>query len=75
MTPGLQIRLWLRTAARSQVVSTCAVLAAVLALLLSSISRGPDNDQAASAEGRGSGWKYPTSGVRACRLECGLRLL
>ena len=31
--------------------------------------------QAASAEGRGSESKYTTSGVRACRLECGLRVL
>jgi hypothetical protein len=31
--------------------------------------------QAAWAEGRGSESKYTTSGVRACRLECGLRVL
>ena len=31
--------------------------------------------QAASAEGRGSESKYTTSGVRACRLECGPQVL
>ena len=31
--------------------------------------------QAASAEGCGSELKYTISGVRACRLECGLRVL
>ena len=31
--------------------------------------------QAAWAEGHGSESKYTTSGVRACRLECGLRVL
>lgn len=45
MTPGMQIRLWLRTAARSQVVTTGAVLAAVLVLLLSSLSRTPGQDE------------------------------
>lgn len=31
--------------------------------------------QAACAEGRGSKSKRTTSGVRACRLECGLRMM
>lgn len=30
--------------------------------------------QAALAEGRGNESKYTTSDVRACRLECGLRV-
>ena len=64
MTPGMQIRLWLRTAARSQVVTTCAVLAAVLALLLSSISRGSDNDQLSAFEGQ-VGIGVPADGTSA----------
>lgn len=40
MTPGMQIRLWLRTAARSQVGVTLAVLAVVVALLVASVSQG-----------------------------------
>lgn len=40
MTPGMQLRLWLRTAARSQVVSAAVVVAAVVALLVASVSRG-----------------------------------
>ena len=40
MTPGMQLRLWLRTAARSQVALTAAVLAAVLVLLGASVPHG-----------------------------------
>jgi ABC-type branched-subunit amino acid transport system substrate-binding protein len=36
----MQIRLWLRSAARSQVAATFAVLAAVVALLVASVSQG-----------------------------------
>lgn len=39
MTPGMQFRLWLRDAARSQVVISLSVLAAVVALLIASIAR------------------------------------
>lgn len=47
MTPGMQIRLWLRSAARSQVAVTAAVLGAVLVLLASSLSRGGTSSDAA----------------------------
>ena len=40
MTPGMQLRLWLRTASRSQVGSAGVVLLAVAALLVASVSRG-----------------------------------
>jgi len=40
MTPGMQLRLWLRTAARSQVALSVAVVAAVAALLLASVPQG-----------------------------------
>ena len=40
MTPGMQIRLWLRSAARSQVAGTLAAVGAVLVLLAASVSRG-----------------------------------
>lgn len=40
MTPGMQFRLWLRGASRGQVGGTVAVVAAVLALLLGSVSQG-----------------------------------
>ena len=48
MTPGMQIRLWLRTAARSQVAATFAVLAAVVALLVASVSQGSPAGKAES---------------------------
>jgi hypothetical protein len=42
VTPGMQIRLWLRDAARSQVALTLAAVAAVVALLVASVSQtGP----------------------------------
>lgn len=41
MTPGMQIRLWLRSAARGQVAATAVAAVAVLALLIASVSR-PD---------------------------------
>lgn len=37
MTPGMQIRLWLRTAARSQVAVSAAAVVAVVALLVASV--------------------------------------
>ena len=41
MTPGMQLRLWLRSAARGQVAATAVAAVAVLALLIASVSR-PD---------------------------------
>ena len=60
MTPGMQIRLWLKSAARSQVAGTAAVLGAVLVLLAASLSRGgsPSEealDQLGVAGGAGTG--------------------
>ena len=40
MTPGMQFRLWLRSASRGQVGASAAVLAAVVLLLAASVSRG-----------------------------------
>ena len=40
MTPGMQLRLWLRTAARTQVAGAAVALVAVIALLVASVSRG-----------------------------------
>jgi ABC-type branched-subunit amino acid transport system substrate-binding protein len=53
MTPGMQIRLWLRTAARSQVAITFAVLAAVVALLVASMPNdaGTRSAGASAADG------------------------
>ncbi len=55
MTPGMQIRLWMRTAARSQVVLTLSVLAAVVALFVASVSQGsPAGTAALSTDGTAS---------------------
>ena len=43
MTPGMQIRLWLKSAARGQVAATAVALVAVLGLLLASVSRPQDD--------------------------------
>jgi ABC-type branched-subunit amino acid transport system substrate-binding protein len=40
MTPGMQLRLWFRTAARTQVVGAAVAVLAVVALLVASVSRG-----------------------------------
>lgn len=56
MTPGMQIRLWLRGAARSQVIVTMTVFAAVLALLVASVSHGgPNTSTEAQVSGTATG--------------------
>ena len=47
MTPGMQLRLWLRTAARSQVALTVAAVVAVVALLVASMPQDSSTRHAA----------------------------
>jgi hypothetical protein len=67
MTPGMQIRLWLRTAARGQVAVTAVVLAAVVALLTASVSQGGKHPAAGGAgvldQGTASGAPGGTAGT------------
>ena len=62
MNPTMQIQLWMRTAARSQVVSTFAVLSLVFILLVASVSRGADVEQSLGATGFTS---LPSTGTSA----------
>ena len=59
MTPGMQLRLWLRNAARSQVAITFLVVAAVVALLVSSMPR----DARTSTDTTSLGQTTGTTGV------------
>jgi hypothetical protein len=54
VTPGMQIRLWLRDAARSQVALTLAAVAAVVALLIASVSQTGTRDGSQDALSGGS---------------------
>ena len=74
MTPGMQFRLWLRDAARSQVAVAAVVFAAVVALLLASVSQGaPDKstdslgsvDQGTTTGGVGPGTTGAVGGGQA----------
>lgn len=55
MTPGMQFRLWLRNAARSQVALAAAVAVAVGALLIASLPQSTTKAAAGLSQGDGGG--------------------
>jgi ABC-type branched-subunit amino acid transport system substrate-binding protein len=59
MTPGMQLRLWLRSAARSQVALTAAVVVAVVALLVASVPQGGGATAATDSLGQTTGAVAP----------------
>lgn len=65
MTPGMQIRLWLRTAARSQVALAAVAVAAVVALLVASMPQdahpATSTDSLGQTTGGGTGGQVGTS--------------
>ena len=55
MTPGMQFRLWLRGAARSQVALAAVAVAAVVALLVASLPQDPTSSTAQGSLGQDGG--------------------
>ena len=55
MTPGMQFRLWLREASRTQVVTTATVALAVVALITVSVIPAHRSSSVAASAGSGSG--------------------
>ncbi len=62
MTPGMQFRLWLKNAARSQVVLTGLVFTAVIALLIASVSQGSSGRSASTESLSGTTGDVSTTG-------------
>lgn len=63
MTPGMQLRLWLRSAARGQVVGAFVVVAAVVALLATSVTPGSHKSGTDSVVGLNGGSGQPGGGA------------